>query len=66
MVLPEMRRGAPGLKLPSAPRMVPPSAYNFFASLDLIKDRDHRTAVVIFLDELGKQMMAWHVLGVAE
>src|SRR5262245_66129038 len=25
--LPEMRRGAPGLKLPSAPRMVPPSAY---------------------------------------
>src|SRR5947209_18170795 len=27
IVLPEMRRGAPGLKLPSAPRMVRPSAY---------------------------------------
>jgi hypothetical protein len=26
-VLPEMRRGAPGLKLPSAPRMVRPSVY---------------------------------------
>src|SRR5437899_3344670 len=36
VVLPEMRRGAPGLMLPWATRMVPPSAY------DLIPQLAHR------------------------